>query len=385
MKRFLSYVVAAALSVPPTVSAQEAAHFSVATLNVDGLPQKILVFNVNADGPGVDGSLLISKYLRKKNYDIVCMQEDFNYHAFLIPWMVLDYQCDEWTGAVGLDVPGKKIDFFHLQNEQFECDGLGAFWKDGITVQASERVPWKSTFGKFSHALDELVTKGFRRTELTLADGTPIIVYNMHMDASALTDAKEGVDHQDRAARLSEWRQLRDDVLAHLDTRPIIIMGDLNSYYGRDQVKAEFIDKIAESGRGTASDVWVELGRKGEYPAPQDGPVYSETQGRILDGETLDKIIYINPAVGTQLKAVACGVDTEGYQHDGKPIGDHYPLTATFEIVGSRAATGISTAGTPADGGSSEYYNMRGQRVAQPTKGLYIEQRGQDTRKRIIK
>ena len=36
--------------------AQEAEAFSIATLKVDGLPQKILVAKVNPDGPGGGGS-----------------------------------------------------------------------------------------------------------------------------------------------------------------------------------------------------------------------------------------------------------------------------------------------------------------------------------------
>jgi hypothetical protein len=58
--------------------AQTAETFSVATLNVDGLPQKLLVFNVNADGPGSVGSVRIGKYLAQKDYDMVFLQEDFN-------------------------------------------------------------------------------------------------------------------------------------------------------------------------------------------------------------------------------------------------------------------------------------------------------------------
>lgn len=357
----------------------------VATLNVDGLPKKILVFNVNANGSGDEGTSRIGKYLYKKSYDIVCMQEDFNYHGVLQPWLEDDYQFDAWTGAVGIDLPGKRFDFLHAQNEQFECDGLGTCWKNSIQLTDSKRVAWKQSFGKFSHALDELVAKGYRRSELTLASGARIIVYNMHMDASDLADEKEGKDTPDRAARLSEWRQLLDDVLDHLDTRPIIIMGDLNSYYCRDQIKAEFIDKIAASGKGTASDVWVELQRAGQYPEAKDGIVYTEDDFNILDGETLDKIIYVNPTNGTRLKAVAFNIDKEGYTTDGNALGDHYPVSATFEVLdGRKSQTAIDAPATAAEQ-PAEYYNLNGRRVIPIGKGVYIERQGQDSHKRIIK
>ena len=62
---------------------QQAERFSIATLNIDGLPQKVLVVNVNADGPGSAGTVRIGKYLMKKSFDMVFMQEDFNYHEAL--------------------------------------------------------------------------------------------------------------------------------------------------------------------------------------------------------------------------------------------------------------------------------------------------------------
>ena len=128
-------------------SAQQSETFSVATLNVDGLPQKILVINVNADGPGAVGTARIGKYLTKKGYDIVCMQEDFNYHDVLIPWMEDDYSNDTWSGDIGIE--GRDIDFLHLQNHRFECDGLCTFWKKDITLESTERTAWKASFGKF--------------------------------------------------------------------------------------------------------------------------------------------------------------------------------------------------------------------------------------------
>ena len=385
MNRIAQLLVVGLLLIPVSFRAQGTERLSVATLNVDGLPQKILVFNVNAEGPGAEGTARIGKYLQKKAFDIVCMQEDFNYHGVLTPWLEDDYKFDEWTGSVGIDVPGKKIDLLHAQNEQFECDGLGACWKNNIVETATERVPWVKSFGKFSHAADELVKKGYRRSELTLASGTRIIVYNMHMDAGDLADEKEGKDTKDREARLAEWQQLREDVLIHLDTRPILIMGDLNSYYSRDQIKAEFIDKINDTGRGHVEDVWVKLGRDGQYPAVKEGPVYCEADDNIMDGEALDKILYINPSNGAQLVPVSYSIDTEGYKYDGKPLGDHYPLSAVFEIKnGSKSAANIETVPATAQE-PAEYFNLGGQRVDMPANGLYIERRGHESHKRIVK
>lgn len=362
--------------------AQEAETFSIATLNVDGLPQKVLVAKVNADGPGGGGSVRIGRYLQKRGYDMVFMQEDFNYHEELTVPLEDDYLTDSWTGDVGVD--GRQIDFLHLQNHRFECDGLMGAWKNGITLTSASRTPWTANFGKFSHALDEMVTKGFRRYELTLTGGQQIVVYNMHMDAGDTADEREGKDSLDRDARLKQWNQLRDDILTRLDMRPIIIVGDLNSYYCRDQIKNKFIDEIDATGLAKVYDAWVELQNGGKYPDPVEGVVCCETDGNILEsGEVLDKVLYINPTSGTEIHAVSYKLDTTGYQHDGKMLGDHYPVSVTFQI-GSRKPTGIETAlGDKVQVPS--YYNLNGQRVDGHAYGIVIERNGENIHKRIIK
>ena len=45
--------------------------FTVATLNVDGLPEKILLIPLNNDGPGANGTARASQYLANKGYDII--------------------------------------------------------------------------------------------------------------------------------------------------------------------------------------------------------------------------------------------------------------------------------------------------------------------------
>ena len=361
--------------------AQEASTFSIATLNVDGLPQKILVAKVNPDGPGGGGSVRIGRYLQKRGYDMVFMQEDFNYHEELTVPLEDDYQMDTWTGDVEVD--GHQIDFLHLQNHRFECDGLMGAWKNGITLTSCSRTPWTANFGKFSHALDEMVTKGFRRYELTLAGGQQIVVYNMHMDAGDTADEREGKDSLDRDARLKQWNQLRDDILTRMDTRPVIIVGDLNSYYCRDQIKSNFIDEIDATGRAKVYDAWVELQNGGRYPTPVEGIVSTTDPNNALEsGEVLDKVLYVNPTDGTRIQPISYKLDSIGYQHNGKMLGDHYPVSVTFQI-GDRKSTGIETPVLTTNG--SELYNPGGQRVDGSTRGIVIERRGEKTHKRMIK
>ena len=382
---------------------EEDRQFTLATLNVDGLPQKILVIKLNPDGPGDTGTARIGKYLAKKSYDLVMMQEDFNYHGVLSVWLEDEYKMDEWTGTVGID--GANIDFLHLQNHRFECDGLMACWKNDLQVTPAARTPWTQNFGKFSHANDEMVTKGFRRYDVTLRGGERIVVYNMHMDATLDLDEAEGKGDKDREARMAQWAQLKEDVLQNLDSRPIIIAGDMNSLYGRDDVKHEFIDAINDTGRGTVSDVWVELQRDGVYPS-------ENTTEATAGDETLDKILYINPAMGTNIQPVAISTDREGYLYDGKPLGDHWPVAATFRVVTPTSqSTGISSIDngqlTIDNWAGTGWYTLDGRHVetskflrpsgskrpsaerklqsSKLPKGIYIEQQGKKTEKRIIK
>jgi hypothetical protein len=174
---------------------------------------------------------------------------------------------------------------------------------------------------------------------------------------------------------MAQWAQLKDDVLQHLDSRPIIITGDLNSLYSHDEVKHDFIDAINDSGRGTASDVWVELQRSSVYPSE------SVTEATVGD-ETLDKILYINPTMGINIQPVAITIDREGYVYDGKPLGDHFPVAATFQVI--QQATNIDEA-SPATAVESKYYDLNGQRVNKTQKGIYIEQQGKKVEKRINK
>ena len=370
------------ICVTQTGYAQEAETFSITTLNVDGLPQKILVAKVNPDGPGGGGSVRIGRYLQKRGYDMVFMQEDFNYHEELTVPLEDDYQADAWSGDVGVD--GRQIDYLHLQNHRFECDGLMGVWKNGITLTSTSSTPWTANFGKFSHALDEMVTKGFRRYELTLTDGLQIVVYNMHMDAGDTADEREGKDSLDRDARLKQWNQLREEILTRLDTRPVIVVGDLNSYYCRDQIKSNFIDEIDATGRAKVYDAWVELQNGGKYPAPVDGIVCCEANGNILEsGEVLDKVLYINSTSGTEIHAVSYKLDTTDYQHDGKMLGDHYPVSVTFQI-GSRKPTGIVNVNRETIT-NNRYYDLQGRRVDGHAHGIVIERNRENTHKRIIK
>jgi len=367
MKKFFITIIAALTLTAAGQAQTENRTFSVMTLNVDGLPGRLFFFDVNKDGPQEMGSLRISQYIAQQDCDIVALQENFNYRWEIWSHLFSDYQHDEWTGGI-LTEDLLALDLAHPQNIKLTCDGLSTLWKLDCQPTTSERVAWNRSFGKFSHDFDDIITKGFRRQELTLGDGTEVVVYNMHMDASSERDELLGNDLKDREARESQWIQLRQHILERLDSRPIIVVGDMNSYYHRDAVKQVFIDAIEATGRATVGDVWVEAQLGGLYPPSGSKP---------LEDETLDKVLYINPAEATTaILPESVEIDVAGYTFDGKPLGDHYPLIVRFAAVPTdRAATGISTS-TSADD-ADEWFSVQGTRLPSDAKGLSISRSGQ--------
>ena len=370
MKKFISHHMKVALLLAcatfTTVNAQnsnnqppieeETVDFSLLTLNVDGLPGKIFVFNVNADGPLSEGSERISEYLASKDCDFLCLQEDFNYRWEIWSRLFAGYDHDDWSGGIILEE--KEIDFAHLQYLKFECDGLNAVWKKNITPLRHERVAWEKSFGKFSHDFDDIITKGFRRHEMILPDGKEIVVYNLHMDASSERDETKGNDAKDREARQAQWVQLREHILDNLDERPIVVAGDMNSFYHRDDINTVFINAIEETGRAMVKDAWVESCNKGIYP---------DVGSEAVESETLDNILYISPKGGYGLKLLDFEIDEDGYKRDGKPLGDHYPLIAKFHIFDNSSSSqeskpsGISNV-TDGSQSPADAYDLKGVR-----------------------
>ena len=300
----------------PTPAPQEKT-LSVATLNVDGLPEKVLFLKVNPDGPGAYYTPAIGAYLTSLDCVFVGLQENFNFSKSLFTVTDPIFARDEWQGGIFADSE------FNLSELKFETDGLTGLWNRNLVTLENERItPWSVAYGKVDHASDDLVTKGFRRYELLLQGGLRIVVYNMHMDASDDEDELNGADTPDREARIQQWKELCDDILERLDNRPIIVMGDMNSLYWRDDVKTVFFDRIKADSRASAHDVYLEIEHGGAIPKSKD------------PNETLDKIIYINPVDGFQLEPVEFLKDVENYvREDGRtPLGDHYPIMAKFRV-----------------------------------------------------
>lgn len=358
-----------------TAMAQSGQLFTVTTLNVDGLPAKILFLSINEEGPGEKYTKVISQYLTDHPADFIGVQENFNFNNELNSVASSVYDRDEFSGNIDAAT-------FNFTTLKVPCDGLSAFWQKRHKAEM-ERIAWTDNYGKFDHSNDDLCTKGFRRYELTTESGVELRLYNMHMDASSDEDEAASKDGPDRDARLKQWKQLRDDILERMDAKPVIVLGDMNSYYARDEVKVNFIDAIEESGHATVSDVWIELERGGQYPEHEEGPVMKdEEHGWFRKGETLDKILYINPAGSSiRLLPTSVNIDRTGYvREDGSPLGDHFPLSASFVI---EDATTVEALITDPHATIQAIYTPDGRKHATLQRGLNIVRMSDGTTRKI--
>ena len=287
--------------------------FNVAAMNVDGLPNTIMGFSLNPDGPGASGTLAISQKLATMGYDIIGVSEDFNYDTELMQFMT-SYRCGTFRG--GIEASG-----FNL-NITFNTDGLNLLWRQQYLIQNEGIHGWHKKYGKFTNGADELIDKGFRFYQVTINDSLTIDLYIVHMDAET--------DPQDLAARWSQWSQLTDMILSSNNGNPIVVMGDTNSRYTRDKILDLFTNPLEADGRFTVTDAWIEKEYDGVYPEFGTDALMVWELG-YQKGEVVDKVFYINNKQSQYtLSANYYLQDTSFVDSTGSPLADHWPIVVEF-------------------------------------------------------
>ncbi|MCD8099064.1 MAG: hypothetical protein LUE06_00590, partial [Oscillospiraceae bacterium] len=297
--------------------------FTVATINVDGLPETILGITVNSDGPGSEGTEWISSYINDCGYDIVAVEEDFEYNEELLSKLT-DYSSGTWRGNIS-----DNITLSLLTSGCIDTDGLNLLYKSAYTASGETWVSWTTKNGRLDNGNDELIDKGYRFYQVTIADGVTIDVYTMHMDADS--------EAEDIAAREAQWTQLVKAIKASNTTNPIIVMGDTNSRYTREDLQTLVIDALDADSRFTVADAWIEVIRNGDYPE-YGSDALTVTAGDYDSyqvNEVVDKVLYINNANSNiQLTATSYEVDEDDYKYDdGSLPGDHPPVVVEFSYT----------------------------------------------------
>ena len=320
--------------------------FTIASLNVDGLPRDLKVLGLfkiklNPDAMEKHGAQAIGQRLLASGFDVVGVSEDLNFHKPILRAAQdgsTGYNAMTHRGKVGVN-PKSVARIAVRKSPLFKMDGLGLFYrKDRVDQQVLKQseswTPWEKHYGYTDQGADGLIAKGFRFYVVRLADGTEFDLYTLHMDA--------GGGRGDHEARASQLAQLAEAIKATDNKRPIIIIGDSNCRYTRDNIKGILIDALNADSRFSICDPWIDLVRRGRYPRFPSGSLMTWDKG-YRQGEVVDKIWYINHSESPiQITAETYAQDlsfvaTEDVPgtaiRKGSPLSDHKPCVVTFSYT----------------------------------------------------
>ncbi|WP_030240568.1 MULTISPECIES: jacalin-like lectin [unclassified Streptomyces] len=293
MKRLIGTLMATALAVTglaatsaTPAAAADSGSFNVLTYNVAGLPEGL------SSGSPAKNTPLISPRLGA--YDIVNVQEDFNYHAALY---------------AGDDHPHRT------------ATSGGVPFGDGLNTLSDhpfedfQRVKWNNCTGT-----NCLTPKGFSLARVRLAEGVFVDLYNVHTNADSTDDAL--------AARRANIEQLSDFIQANSAGNAVIVMGDTNTRYTRagDNIRT----LLTENG---LTDAWVQRVKGGKPPAQGSDPLLCSTTAPAQDCEVVDKVLYRGSRL-LSLNATRYHNDWASFLDSaGNNLSDHFPHTVDFSYT----------------------------------------------------
>jgi endonuclease/exonuclease/phosphatase family metal-dependent hydrolase len=285
-----SLVLFTSLSAAPSAAAPAptaaSGTFSVLTYNVAGLPE--LITDPDQQRPSVNTPVIGR---RIEPYDVVHVQEDFNYHAALYANNDHPHRTPT-SGGVPFG------------------DGLNTL--SHLPYSDFQRVRWDECNGT-----DCLTPKGFTASRVRLAEGVYVDLYNVHANA--------GVADADLAARRANLTQLTRFIERHSAGNAVVVAGDTNTRYTRtgDNIR-ELADTLG------LADAWVEHERGGDRPAAGSPALVCET-GAPTDGcEVVDKILFRSSAFVDLRLADYRNDHADFLDEDGRMLSDHYPHAAEF-------------------------------------------------------
>ncbi|WIM94038.1 endonuclease/exonuclease/phosphatase family protein [Actinoplanes oblitus] len=288
----IAALAAATLSVPaapaaatPDAVADADGTFKVLSYNIAGLPDILS----SAETDRATATTAIGG--RLTGYDVIHVQEDFNYHAYL-------YAADSHahrtptSGGAGIGSGLNSLSSFPYDTDDFE------------------RTRWNSC--QYDSG-DCLTPKGFTFSRVRLAEGVYVDFYNLHTNA--------GTNDGDLAARADNLRQLTAFIGSHSRGNAVVVMGDTNTRYTR--AGDTIADFVAANG---LTDAWVQLERGGTAPAKGSDPLLCGAD----TCEVVDKILYRSGGF-VRLAATSYHNEHESFRtDDGVMLSDHDPISAGF-------------------------------------------------------
>lgn len=329
MKNNMKKLLPLALLCACSLSAAAQTTFTVASYNIDGLGEII-----NSDGPGEEGTKAISARIAEEGWDFFGVCEDFKYDEALRTNLTTNYAYGTFRTFSAWDYGAI------LTGGKLNTDGLNLIWKREHKAANETMVAWTDHKGGILDQANDCIDKGFRYYTMTL-NNVVLDVYILHMEAGGGFNQDDKVsgyynsglnDHSKNGEK--QLTQLVNYIKATDNNRPIIIMGDTNCRYTRENVKGLLIDALNADERFTANDCWIEYCRGGVYPANPSASLKVADLGYV-EGEVVDKIIYVNNknAICT-LSLDNFKIDETFVKEDGTKLADHFPAVATFSVTG---------------------------------------------------
>ncbi|WP_328835617.1 jacalin-like lectin [Streptomyces europaeiscabiei] len=300
MRRLLTCLAAAALTcggfvtnASPAVAADPASgSFSALTYNVAGLPEILS----SASTPRESSTTEIGR--RIAPYDIVHVEEDFNYHAHLYAGDTTHAYRTPTSGGAGIG------------------SGLNTLSTLPYDIDDFERVRWNSC--QFDSG-DCLTPKGFTFMRVRLAEGVYADFYNLHTNA--------GTNAGDLASRADNLSQLTAFIKTHSAGNAVVVMGDTNTRYTRSG------DTIAEfAATNGLTDPWVQLIRGGTPPVKGSDALVCDQTGPTVPNtcEIVDKVLYRGSKL-VSLDATSYNNEHAKFLTDGGlMLSDHDPVAVGF-------------------------------------------------------
>ena len=302
-KKILSLVLSAVLlfSVLPMAGfAEETLSVKMLSYNVAGLPS----FDKLLGRGGTDvphNQTEIGRQVNLLDCDLIAVQEDFGYHAYLARELTNTPYRTAHTGGV----PGG--------------DGMNVFSK--TPVYNVKRTAWEQSYGVINDGADQLTPKGILYTLVDLGNGIFVDLYDIHADAY---DGEGSI-----AARNDNFRQLAELIKARGNARPVIVTGDFNisSHHSTGKELTRYL--IRESG---LKDAWTELYNGGDY---EDYTEYFKQYGYTQAGywgiwDSVEKFLYRD---GGGVHVEPTDFAYIRFEADGASLSDHSAVSAVFTFT----------------------------------------------------
>ncbi|KAJ3335984.1 hypothetical protein HDU93_003911 [Gonapodya sp. JEL0774] len=278
-----------------SITAATAGTFTTLAFNVAGLPALLQSNGVPGDKATVAGE--IGTYFAKYGYDVINLQEDFNYHAYIYATDNHPYRTPTSGGA---------------------AVGSGLNTLSNFQYLSFQRIKWDKCNGVLDAGNDCLTPKGFTFMRVLVDEGVIVDMYNLHADADT-TDA-------DEVARNSNIQQVNDFITTNSYGNPVVVFGDTNSRYTRAA------DNIRQfTTQSSLYDAWITNIRGNSYPAAGAADIVcASNPSSDLTCEVVDKVFYRSSGA-IQLTASSFQyVGSKFLQPDGNIMADHDPILVNF-------------------------------------------------------